>query len=470
MTRPHARLLVGILAALTILLLGLSVAQRWQDRTVPPEQLPTPSASLQLPGPLPEVRVSHAIVRGDTLGALVRPYGGDARGIRAAAMPHTDLARLQLGRELVFILDPNTDHIMELRYPLSEDETLVMLREGPTWTARVDALLYDATPTVRSFAVERTLWGAAVEAGLRPVDIIAIARVFETDVDFNTEIQAGDRVEMVVEELVRADGFQKLGPPLSLRLHRGDKVLTATRFQAPDADDAEYWDEEGLNRKGAFLRSPLEFSRVTSGFSKGRYHPVLKKNRPHNGVDFGAPTGTPVRAVAKGRVERAGKAGGHGNFVKIKHDGPYQTSYSHLSRINVRQGEHVAQGQIIGAVGATGLATGPHLHYQLWVHGKYQDPLRTDLPRNEQLPAQVMDEYLAWRSKLISILDGEHPVESLRGDVEEQPVGDRVEGGTVEEGTVEGGEGVEGEAVAPDPTAPGQEAVEAEAGTNQGAG
>jgi murein DD-endopeptidase MepM/ murein hydrolase activator NlpD len=159
------------------------------------------------------------------------------------------------------------------------------------------------------------------------------------------------------------------------------------------------------------LRSPLEFSRVTSGFTLARYHPILKKSRPHLGVDFGAPTGTPIRAVADGKVETAGKAGGHGNYVKIQHLGPQATSYSHLSKIAVQRGATVRQGQIIGYVGATGLATGPHLHYQMWVNGRHVNPMTVDLPMTESLSPADRSRFEAEKARLFALLDpGSPPV------------------------------------------------------------
>ena len=154
-----------------------------------------------------------------------------------------------------------------------------------------------------------------------------------------------------------------------------------------------------------FLRSPLEFSRVTSSFNPKRFHPVLKTRRPHNGTDFGAPTGTPVRAVASGKVTYAGRNGGHGNFVKLNHDGPYETSYSHLSRIKVKNGQQVRQGQIIGLVGSTGMSTGPHLHYQMWKNGKYVDAMKVPLPRSTPLNRALMAEFKQSVERFVPMLD-----------------------------------------------------------------
>ena len=406
-------LLAGLL--LVALVAGGLLTWRLVSRAAAPTLAPpSASAELLLPSPTPPaVTLRHRIGAGDTLGQVLSGYGIDANALREAALPHHDLARLRAGRDLVLVYPQDEGEVAELRYELSEDEQLVALREGPTWVARVEAAVYQSTWTQRSFTVRATLWDAATDAGLRPADILTLAHVFESDIDFNTEVQEGARVDLVVQERVRTDGFRKLGPPLAARFHNAGKTWVATRWQAPGADRPDYYDDEGFNRRGAFLRSPLEFSRVTSGFSKGRFHPVLKTRRAHLGTDFGAPTGTPVRSVARGTVLKAGRNGGHGNYVEVQHEGPYRTSYSHLSKILVRKGEVVGQGQVVGQVGSTGLSTGPHLHFQLWVNGRHVDALAADLPRNERLPEAALPAFHAWRARVQQVLDGTAPPDSL---------------------------------------------------------
>ena len=243
---------------------------------------------------------------------------------------------------------------------------------------------YETREAIRDFTVQSTLWGAATKQGLRASDIMQLAAVFEFDVDFNTELRAGATVRMVVEELYNDGRFAKLGTPLAVKLHNnGEDYLALHHTDA--SGDAGYFDPNGVARKKAFLRSPLPFSRVTSGFNPRRFHPVLKTRRPHNGTDFGAPIGTPIRASGSGKVVYAGRNGGHGNFVKIDHPGPYASSYSHMHKIRVKNGQKVKQGQIIGTVGTTGMSTGPHLHYQFWKHGKFVDPMKVKLPRTQKL-------------------------------------------------------------------------------------
>lgn len=364
-----------------------------------------PMGSLEPPDPEPLIREQdYRIASGDTAGSLLRRFGARVEAVLSAARPHYDLTRLRQGRTIALTWhDPDPEPVL-LRYAVDEDRTLVLSREGETWSGRLDVVTYEAKAAVREVVVKTSLWQAAIDAGLRPADIAALAEVFQYDVDFNTEIQPGARARMMVDELWLDGEVAKLGPPHAVRFENGGKTYVAVRFQRADGSWG-YYDRDGMSRKKAFLRSPLAFSRVTSGFSLSRYHPVLKKSRPHLGVDFGAPTGTPVRAIGDGVVVTAGHAGGHGNYVKLDHEGPYASSYSHLSKISVKNGQKVRQGQLIGEVGSTGLATGPHLHFQFWVNDRYVNPLSLELPRIEPLPAEELARFEVERDRWLTMLD-----------------------------------------------------------------
>ncbi len=368
--------------------------------------------------------VDHEVGQGETIGGLLPRYGMPLRAVRAAALPYHDIAKLKAGEVLSFLVDPADVKATAFKMALSADRTLIVQREQSAgegvdgaaveeiWTAHVDEIIYERRTGVREFVVESTLWGAAVTAGLRPADIVGLADVYRFDLDFNTEVRAGARARMVVEELWLNGEFVRLGAPLAARFENDGKEYVAIRYQDGDKPPA-YYDALGRARKKPFLRSPLKFSRVTSGFNTNRYHPVLKRRRPHNGVDFGAPTGTPVYAVGNGRVEVARVSGGHGRFVKLDHSGPYASSYSHLSRISVREGQTVKQGQIVGYVGSSGLATGPHLHYQFWVGGKYVNPLTVKLPNDSAEDVRDTAAFQAWRKELLAQLDNGSVSEDL---------------------------------------------------------
>jgi murein DD-endopeptidase MepM/ murein hydrolase activator NlpD len=376
--------------------------------------VPEPIAVEDLVGPRapPLVETQRAIAEGDTITELLDSLGLPATDILAAARAaKLDLGRIRAGRSLTLWRRVENDRVVLLAYPLDGDgdRRIVVADHGEDgWYAFTQDAAYESQPTVRTFTVSTSLWEQAIDAGLRPDDILAIAKVFEYEIDFNTEVYAGMRTEIVADELSSDGAYQKLGAIQAVRLTNPtgggkSKEYVAIRYETKDGT-VGYYAPDGKARKKAFLRSPLEFSRVTSGFSKKRYHPVLKKSRAHNGVDLGAASGTPVRAVADGLVQFAGKAGGHGNHVKLAHDGPYETAYSHLSKILVRQGAHVHQGQIVGLVGKTGLATGPHLHYEFFVHGKHVDPMKVDLPLTEELRPEELPAFFALRDALMARL------------------------------------------------------------------
>ena len=381
------------------------------------------AAVMVVPPPEPEPGPTwehHTIAQGDTLGEILPHFSAPTSEVRGAALDIHDLAKLRIGKRLSFRYDPGMITPSEIRYPLDEDRTLVVTRDGESWNAAVDAIEYDVRTGTRSLIVNSTLWEASMEAGLRARDIAALAQVLECDIDFNTEIRAGAEAELLIEELWHDGELARLGAPLALKFTNAGKEYTAIQFENSEGE-SHYYDADGISRKAAFLRSPLEFSRVTSGFNLKRYHPVLKKRRPHYGTDFGAPTGTPVRAVGDGVIKTAGWNGGHGRFIKIDHNGPYASSYSHLSRIAVKNGERVRQGQVIGYVGSTGMSTGPHLHYQFWVNGNIVDPMKVDLPRGEQLSGADLEAFRTIRAERLALL-GE-TMEPTEGE-DSEPVAD----------------------------------------------
>ncbi|MAY80217.1 MAG: peptidase M23 [Deltaproteobacteria bacterium] len=374
-----------------------------------PSLPPEPVVVAPVAPPPPKVHtVLHTIAKGETLGTILQNVGLNANKLREIALPVYDLAKLHSGRTLTFKVLEGESIPHMVTYPLNEDNTVTLVREGEQWTAHMETIEYTSVESIREFTVESTFWGAATAAGLRAADIARLATVFEFDVDFNTELRAGAQVRMVVEELYNEGSMVKLGRPLAVKFQNKGEEYVAIHHES-DNGDTGYYDFKGASRKKAFLRSPLTFSRISSGFNPKRFHPVLKKRRPHYGTDFAAPTGTPVRASGSGTVTKAGRNGGHGNFVKIDHAGPYASSYSHLHRIKVKRGQKVKQGQVIGTVGTTGLSTGPHLHYQFWKNGKFVDPMKIKLPRNETLPSNEMVTFTANRDTWFDFLEGVTP-------------------------------------------------------------
>lgn len=353
--------------------------------------------------------VALDVPEGTSFGPLVEAWGLPANEVRDAALAHHDLARIRTTAELAVELRDGETQPVAVRYGLDEERTLVVSRDTGAWAARIDAVPWQRREDARILRITSSLWDAGLEAGLRPTDLVKLAQIYEYEVDFNTEIQPGATLALVGEVLSMEGRPDKLGTLHAVRLVNGDKTMELVRLREPDGKDA-WWHPDGTSAVRAFLRSPLEFSHVTSGFNPRRFHPILKERRPHNGTDFGAPTGTPVRAVADARVEVAGRSGGHGNFVKLQHANGYETSYSHLSSIAVRVGQTVRQGELVGRVGTTGLSTGPHLHFQMWRNGRFVDPMREVPPPVRPLDASrraELDGALAtWLPKLPSPPEG----------------------------------------------------------------
>lgn len=244
----------------------------------------------------------------------------------------------------------------------------------PAFTSRVELAPYTYSARLASATIQSSLFAAIDEAHLPDSVGTQIAEIFSTDIDFRRSLRKGDRFN-VVYETREADGeVMRTGKVLSAEFVNAGKAYQAMWFQAPGQDKGGYYTLDGQSLRRGFLSSPVEFSRVSSGFAM-RFHPILQKWKAHLGTDFAAPTGTPARTVGDGVVEFAGVQNGFGNVVFIKHNNKHETVYAHLSQINVKRGDKVSQGQTIGLVGATGWATGPHLHFEVRVDGVQHDPM-----------------------------------------------------------------------------------------------
>lgn len=262
---------------------------------------------------------------------------------------------------------------------------------------------------VFSGTIENSLFGSLSHAPESHALAFNLSQVFAWDIDFYKDPRKGDRVEVLVEaEYVineQGSNFVGYGPILAARYDGAQGEFSAIRFASEDGDPA-YFNHEGKSLVRSVLRSPMKLQRVTGRFNRNRFHPVLKRRRPHNGVDYGAPTGTPVMAVANGRVERASRWGGAGNAVVLQHTGNMETQYFHLSKFadGIRPGVRVKQGQVIGYVGTTGLSTAPHLHFGMKKNGRYVDPLRQKYEPGKPVSKERLAAFETARNDLLSEL------------------------------------------------------------------
>jgi len=360
--------------------------------------------------------IAGAIPLNTTLEMLFTAHGLTtevARKAIAAVRGVFDPRRLRASQPFELERTPEGE-LDRFSYEIDADTYLHVTPEPSTGT--LDATLRPIPKTREAASAVGRIGGAtpslyqAMEAaGERPELTIAMAEVFAGEVDFNTELQPGDSFGLVFEKFTRENRPASYGAIEAAELRNDGRVLRAIRFTPPGGKPG-YYDEEGRSLRRFFLRSPLKFEpRITSGFSRNRFHPVLKTRRPHLGVDYGAPVGTPVIAVASGRVVSATSDNTNGRMVRLRHSGGYETYYLHLSRFGagIRPGVAVTQGQVIGHVGATGLATGPHLDYRVRRSGTFVDPVREHrrMPPGEPVPAEAREAFEAVRARAIAALE-----------------------------------------------------------------
>ena len=367
--------------------------------TIVVRELPLPTVTPLSIGTAPRYRNEGRIQRGDTIGSVLSRLAVDDPA--ALAFLRTDpvarpLYQLRPGRSLRVETDGG-GALIELRFVTGAGELLTIVRNGDRLSATSGPAPVESRWSMAAGEIRSSLFAAADAVGMPDAVTLQLADVFAADIDFFKDIQRGDRFAVVYEMRV-VDG-EPAGPGRIVAAEFVNRGKTYRAYLFRDADGSEnYYTADGAAMRRAFLRSPMEFSRITSGFSNARFHPILHTWRAHRGVDYAAPTGTPVRATGNGKVTFAGQQGGYGNVVMLEHQGAFSTVYAHLSRVapRVRNGARVTQGEVIGYVGQTGWATGPHLHYEFRMAGVQRNPLTlAALPGGDPLPAARRPAFVA---------------------------------------------------------------------------
>jgi murein DD-endopeptidase MepM/ murein hydrolase activator NlpD len=398
----HLNPLVKLLLVSTIvMLLGFSMSN-WQPTAKAADSTPK-SVRLHYSLPLPESPVSLAqedepapieietgpwesviITSGDTLASIFAKKGISATTTHQIARLNEQTKKLRYikpGQEIQLLLDDERK-LRQMKYIPDITRTLLIKRvEDQSFTSQIINYQLDAYPVYREGVIDTSLFEAAANADI-PVDVIMdLVAIFGWDIDFTLDIRTGDRFGIVYEELFKDDVKIRNGRILSAKFINNGKTYRAVYYTDPKGE-TDYFSPDGKSMRKAFLRSPVEFARVSSRFSNKRWHPVLSKWRSHKGVDYAAKRGTPIRASGDGKVSFAGRKGGFGRAIFIQHGGRYTTVYGHLNSYarGIRSGKRVKQGQTIGYVGSSGLATGPHLHYEFRVNGVHRNPLTVKLP------------------------------------------------------------------------------------------
>ena len=324
--------------------------------------------------PLKGQVVEDTIQKDRTLVATLVDYNIPvtiAQDIATLIKPVFDVRQLRFGNP--FKIEKALDgSLKKFEYKIDDERILKVHKETDSFAATVEKLDFDQRQGVITAEINSSLWEALGNQPRGEVLVNSVAQMFAWDVDFNTDIQRGAKIRMIVDQQFHDGKFVKYGKIQAAELVNNGHTYHAYLFKD------EYYDDKGNAVRRPMLRSPLQFNpRITSGFSRARLHPILGGVRAHLAVDFGAPTGAPVVAVANGTIQSAGVSGGYGNLVEIKHNNGLVTGYAHLSKIGagIHRGVAVKQGDVIGLVGATGLATGPHLHYMMFRNGKVINPL-----------------------------------------------------------------------------------------------
>ncbi len=346
------------------------------------------------------------IQSGDTLVSLLGRMGvrsEDMAAVLNAGRDHS--ARFVAGRSAIARVTSG-GRLLLFRYMIDEKTLLTIERAGETFVAKSEAIEPETRVVMRSGEIRHSLYGATDAADVPDSIASQMAEVFSGDVDFHRDLRQGDRFSVVYEMQYVGGRALRTGRLLAAEFVNEGKAFRAIAFTDPQGREG-FFTPEGRSMKRAFLKSPIPFSRISSGFSLSRRHPVLNTLRAHKGIDYAAPTGTPVRAVSDATVTFSGRQGGYGNLVILKHQGPYSTAYGHLSRFakGVRKGSRISQGEIVGYVGSTGLATGPHLHYEFRVNSVQQNPLAVKMPAAYPLEPRMRSAFATKARPLVAQLD-----------------------------------------------------------------
>lgn len=365
----------------------------------------------------PDWRIA-TVRSGQTLSDIFREYGlgpADLQRALDAQADATALRRIRPGNEFAFDIDED-GRLRALRFD-RDDATRVVLhfsRDGVTESVTDRAI--ERRVKVAHGVIHSSLFDAGDQAGMSDLMTLKLANAFGYDIDFAQDLREGDRFSVIYDEVYREGERLRAGDVVAATFINQGRRYTAIRY-TDSRGETLFYTEDGRPLRKAFLRTPVEFTRISSRFSAGRMHPILGKMRAHRGVDYAAPTGTPIRAAGDGKITFRGWQNGYGNVVILQHNGKYTTLYGHMSKFAAAKvGQRVSQGQVIGYIGMTGLASGPHLHYEFRLDGKHRDPLTVTLPKEEPLPASELARFQSRSQPLLARLQLVDQIRLARAD------------------------------------------------------
>lgn len=350
------------------------------------------------------------VANGDTLSTVFSKVGLSSNTLHEvinSSKEAKQLSRLKVGQELQFQLSEE-GQLESLHSQLSDLESISLSKTDSGYDFKREMVKPDVHESYAHGVINSSLFVAAKRAGLSHNLTMDLANIFGYDIDFAMDIREGDEFEVIYQNKKVGDKSVGTGNILSARFTNRGKTYTAVRYTDKQGN-VSYYDADGNSMRKAFIRTPVDFARISSRFSNGRKHPILNKIRAHKGVDYAAPRGTPIKAAGDGKVILAGRKGGYGNTIVLQHGSRYRTLYAHMQGFakGVRTGGSVKQGQIIGYIGTTGLSTGPHLHYEFQVNGTHVDPLSQKLPMSDPIARQEKQRFLQQSKPLMARMDQE---------------------------------------------------------------
>ncbi len=383
-----------------------------QTTGVPPESIAIAGTAEQM-GPSPpsyEKTVEVTLKKGDNLFDVLCREGVTPIAIQELVQSTSkthNLAKLRRGDSFTTCYDVRDGCIVSFQMDL-EEHRLVVVREDGRLKAVKEPLVFEVRHRVVLGTISDSLFLAAEEAGLPTTLTLALAEIFGWDIDFHTDIQQGDTFLARFEEKY-LDGIPARIGRIDAALIVNDGIPFWAFYYEGSDGRSDYYDRDGRSLRKVFLKSPLKYTRISSGYSRSRLHPILKIYRPHLGIDYAAPEGTPVRTIGDGVVTFAGLKGGYGRFITVRHNGTYSSTYGHLQRFakGIGRGRRIKQGDIIGYVGSTGLATGPHLDFRLLKNGQMVNPLKINIPNADPVDPQDMPRFKKHIESLLSQMAAE---------------------------------------------------------------
>ncbi len=370
------------------------------------------------------------ISAGDALGKVMQKEGVDSdevHNIIQAMDDHFDPRDLKVGQDIQMHFEPHDGEsqgykLTDMKIELNPLKTLIVSRNGNEFQSTLEEKEVKQVITAQKAVIKTSLYGSAAKAGIPQAIVADAIKIYSQNIDFQRDVHAGDSLEVMYDTYATEDGYvAKTGDIMYAKLVLGGRDIPLYRYETADGS-VDYYGPDGQSTKKTLMKTPINGARLSSGYGMRR-HPVLGYGKMHKGIDFAAPTGTPIYASGDGVIQRAGRFSSFGNYVRIRHGSSLDTAYAHMSKINVRSGQRVKQGDIIGYVGTTGRSTGPHLHYEVFLSNKNVNPRSVNLPVGQALAGRDLKKFKSLvqevNNQYAAVFNGIVKVAS-RGDVKKE--------------------------------------------------